>query len=140
MKNYEFRKVVIDPSQLELIAGNGRQYWSLNHDQLETYFRSFAVGYRGKEYAAFQERVELLDRTMFEGAEVFSGQESEGYVVFPLLHEDVSSIHVTIHDAALRFDPSGVPVETVDIDYHLERPVSRRSWREPPERTASVAD
>ena len=138
IKNYEFPKVVVDPAQVELIAENGRHYWSLNIQQLETYFRSYAVGYRGNEYAVFQERRSMLNGTMFTADAVFSGQESEGYVVFPVLHEDVGSVEVVVHDAALRFDYRNVPSETVDISYRLEREVGKKSWRESPTQTASV--
>lgn len=140
IKNYEFPKVIIDPTQIELTAANGRQYWSLNHQQLQAYFRSYAVGYRGNEYNVYQERVDLLNRTMFKSDAVFSGQESEGYVVFPILHEDVRSVEVIVHDTAVRFDYRGVPVETVDITYRLEREVEKKSWRDAPAQTASVDD
>ena len=140
IKNYEFPKVIIDPARIELTATNGRQYWSLNHQQLQAYFRSYAVGYRGNEYSVYQERVDLLNRTMFKADAVFSGQESEGYVVFPILHEDVRSVEVIVHDAAVRFDYRGVPAEKVDITYRLEREVDKKSWRDAPARTASVAD
>ena len=31
-----------------------------------------------------------------------------------------------MHDAVLRFDYRGVPVETVDVSYHFRRDVGRR--------------
>ncbi len=138
VKNYEFPKVVIDPAQVELIAANGRHYWTLNRQQLETYFRSYATGYRGNEYSDFQERMDVLNGTMYTDDAVFSGQENEGYVVFPVLHEDVGAVEVVVHDAALRFDFRDVPAEVVDIGYRFERKVGKKSWRESPTRTASV--
>jgi len=140
VKNYEFPKVIIDPTQIELVAANGRRYWSLNHQQLVTYFRTYAVGYRGNEHGDFQERIGLLNRTMFKSDAVFSGQELDGYIVFPVLHNDVGSVEVVVHGAALRFDYRGVPLETVDIGYRLQRDIRRKSWRESPRQTASIAE
>lgn len=136
VKNYAYPKVLIDPERIELLAANGRRYWSLSLQQLETYFRSDAIGYRGNEYLVFQQRLDLLRRTAFQPDPVFSGQESEGYVVLPVLHDDVSQIEVVIHGAALRFDYRGDPVETVDIGYSFERELGRRRWTEKPEEAA----
>lgn len=140
VKNYEFPKVQVDPAQIEVIAANGRKYWSLSRKQLESYFRTYAVGYRGNSYAEFQERINTMNGTMATADVVFSGQESEGYVVFPVFHEDVGSVQVVVHDAALRFDYRDVPVEIVDITYQLEREIGKKSWREPATQTASIAE
>jgi len=125
VKNYAYPKVKIDPSKIVIKAGNKREYWSLSFEQLDTYYRPYAIGYRGNEYARYQERRDLLRRTMFKSEEIFSGQEAEGFVVFPALHPDVSQVEVEVHDVVLRFDFRSEPVETTNIVYHFTRDVGR---------------
>ena len=126
VKNYAYPKVLINPARVELKADNGREYWSLNVDQLDNYYRIYATGYRGNEYGRYKERLDLLRRTMFQNEHIFSGQDSEGLLVFPALHPDVQRVEAVVHDAVLRFDYRGEPVETVDVSYHFRRDVGRR--------------
>jgi hypothetical protein len=137
VKNYTYPKVVIDPSQVEVVAENGRRYWSLSQAQLEAYFRAYVLGYQGNTYSEYRERMGTLNRTLYAADPVFSGQERDGFVVFPVLHDDVAAIEVVVHGARLRFDFRGEPVETVDIRYHLERPLRPKSWRDTPMRAAA---
>jgi hypothetical protein len=133
VKNYAYPKIVIDPGRVEMVADNGRQYWSLDIQQLETFYRTYAIGYRGNEYARFQERLDILRRTMMKSDAIFSGQEKEGYILFPPLHDDVHSVDILIHDATLRFDFRGEPLEQIDISYSFERQVEKRYGGEPVE-------
>ena len=125
VKNYAFPRVQIDPTQIRLAADNGREYWTLDVRQLENYYRVYVLGYRGNEYDRHQERLDLARGNMFRQEVIFSGQEVEGYIVFPVLHPDVSQVEVTIYDTVLRFDYRNEPVETVDIRYRFERDVGR---------------
>ena len=125
VKNYAYPKVKIDPSKIVIKASNKRDYWSLSFEQLDTYYRPYAIGYRGNEYARYQERRDLLRRTMFKDEEIFSGQEADGFVVFPALHPDVSAVKVEIHDVVLRFDFRNEPVETTNLTYQFARDVGR---------------
>jgi hypothetical protein len=125
VKNYAYPKVRIDPARTQLRAEIGRQYWTLSPEQLQSYFRIYVTGFRGNEYARHKERIDLLNRTLFRSEDIFSGQEAEGYLVFPALHHDVAKIEVLIHDAVLRFDYRGEPEETIDISYRFERDVGR---------------
>ena len=125
VKNYAFPRVQIDPTLIRLAADNGREYWTLDVRQLENYYRIYVLGYRGNEYDRHQERIDLARRNMFRKEVIFSGQEVEGYLVFPVLHPDVSQVEVTIYDTVLRFDYRNEPVETVDIRYRFERDVGR---------------
>ena len=125
IKNYAYPKVKIDPSKIVVKAANKREYWSLNFEQLDTYYRAYAIGYRGNEYARYQERRDLLRRTMLKNEEIFSGQEAEGFVVFPALHPDVSDIEVQVHDVVLRFDFRNEPVETTNISYNFIREIGK---------------
>jgi hypothetical protein len=63
---------------------------------------------------------------LFRNEDIFSGQESEGFVVFPVLHHDVRQIEAIVQDAMLRFDYRDEPVEMMDIGYQFERDVGRR--------------
>ena len=125
VKNYAFPKVRIDPADIVLHTDDGRRYWSLNLRQLETYYRAYAIGYRGNEYRHFQGRVDLLRQTLFKSDEIFSGQEAEGYLVFPVLHHGVTDLTVAVNGAVLRFDYRDQPVETVDISYQFSREIGR---------------
>ena len=125
VKNYAYPKVKIDPSKIVLKASNKRQYWSLNFEQLDTYYRPYAIGYRGNEYSRYQERRDLLRRTMFKSEEIFSGQEAEGFLVFPALHPDVSGVEVEVNDVVLRFDFRNEPVETTNLSYEFVRDIGK---------------
>ena len=54
---------------------------------------------------------------------VFSGQEEEGYIVFPVLHKDVSNFTINVPDMAVRFDYKGEPVETIDLAFEFQREI-----------------
>ena len=125
VKNYAYPKVKIDPSKIVVKASNRREYWSLSFEQLDTYYRAYAIGYRGNEYARYQERRDLLRRTMLKNEEIFSGQEAEGFVVFPALHPDVSDVEVQFLDVVLRFDFRNEPVETINIPYNFVRDIGK---------------
>lgn len=125
VKNYAFPKVKIDPARIVLESDSKREYWSLGLQQLDTYYRAYAIGYRGNEYARYQERLDLLRRTLFKNEEIFSGQEVEGFVVFPVLHPDVGKLRVVINDMVLRFDFRNEPVEAVDIECRFNRDIGR---------------
>jgi hypothetical protein len=86
--NEGFPKVKIDPARVVMATDRGRQYWSLSLQQLDTYYRAYATGFRGNEYARYQERLDLLRRTMYKNEEVFDGQTIAGYLVFPSLHQE----------------------------------------------------
>ena len=125
VKNYAYPKVRIDPSKIVLKAANKREYWSLGFDQLDTYYRAYAIGYRGNEYDRYQERRDLLRRTMFENEEIFSGQDSEGFVVFEVLHSDVKEVSVEVRDIVTRFDFRNEPQETLDLNYEFVRDIGK---------------
>ena len=125
VKNYEYPKVRLDGiAQME--SSNDRKYYGLNLDQLNVYYRTYAIGYRGQEYNEYKERRALLKRTMFPYKDdIFSGQEAEGYILFEPLANDVSEVEVTIPDVITRFDFRGDPVENVTITYRFHRDLGR---------------
>ena len=124
VKNYEYPKVLVNPEEVYLVASNGRRYKALTIAAMVEYYWPYAVGYAGNSYLKFEERKDILQVSLYKkDAAVFSGQESEGYIVFPPLHKDVSDFDVIIEDVGVRFDFRDEPVETVDIPYRFSRDV-----------------
>ena len=74
-------------------------------------------------YKQFEERKDILRNTLFQGDVIFSGQEGQGYIVFPPLDHDGEEFTVQIQKMVLRFDYRNEPVETVDILYRFDREV-----------------
>ena len=123
VKNYAFPKVRVDPSDIEIVAPNGRRYRALSLLALTEYYWPYAIGYVGNSYHVLKERTGLLQQTLFRDDMIFSGQEAEGYVVFMPLDNDVEVFTVWIRGMDLRFDYRVEPVETVDIPYRFRREV-----------------
>lgn len=126
VKNYQYPKVLLDPRHIVIQADNGREYTALGLQELTLYYRTYAIGYSGNAYDRFEQRKDILQRTLFPGDILFSGQEQEGYIVFPPLHPDVDRITVWIRDLAVRFNYADEPVETIDIKFEFWRDIGRR--------------
>ena len=124
VKNYAYPKVRLDPATMEITAPNGRHYQTLDLTALTEYYWPYAIAYAGNTYKSFKEREGLMRKTLFSADMIFSGQETEGFVVFPALDNDVEDFEVRIENMALRFDYRNEPVETVDIPYQFTREVS----------------
>ena len=126
VSNYQYPKVVIDPSKTTIFSTNNRVYRSLSYAELYDYFRAFWQGRTGQGRVDFKNRTSILRQSMYtEAATVFSGSEQEGYLVFPALDDDVLKIRLDIEDIAVRFDFSGAAVETIDLSFSFEREVLR---------------
>jgi hypothetical protein len=123
--NYQFPKVLIDPKMTSMTTANNRRYGSLSYANLYEYYQAYFQGRTGQGRADFRTRTDLLKRTMYSDALVFSGMDGEGYLVFPSLHDDVRRIQVHMKDIALRFNYADLPVETVDLTFSFERDVRR---------------
>lgn len=135
VKNYQYPKILIDPAKTQIVSDTGRTYSSLSQLDVEEYYRKYITGYVGRLYSTYQERKDLLKRTLYPGEVVFSGQENEGFIVFADLHPEVRRIRLRLDDVALRFNFRDEPVEMVDIEYVFEREVGRyysRSGRREP--------
>jgi len=126
VKNYTYPKIWLDSSKMRILAGNGRIYSTLTLPQLLGYYRTYAIGYSGNAYDAYEQRTDILKRTLFPNDILFTGQEQEGFVVFPKLHSDVDRITVQIRDLVLRFDVRDEPVERIGIEYVFERDIGRQ--------------
>ncbi|NKB69611.1 MAG: hypothetical protein GKR89_21280 [Candidatus Latescibacteria bacterium] len=124
IKNYEFPKVRLN-GEITVESDNGRKYYALTFSQLDRYFRSYAIGYRGNDYSQYDERRDLLRRTMFPQEDIFSGQEQEGYVLFAPLADDVEAISVKLPDVVTRFDFRGEPAESIEAHYRFRRDIGR---------------
>lgn len=123
VKNYAFPKVRVDPSNVQVVATNGRRYPSLSFEALIEYYWPYAVGHAGNSYKYFDERKDILRSTLLQDNMIFSGQEVQGYIVFPPLDYDVEEFTVRVEEMVLRFDYRDEPVETVDVLYRFNREV-----------------
>lgn len=123
VKNYEYPKVFIDPTGLVITTSNNRVYNALDSGLLEDHFSPYLRAYAGNQRQQFEATTDLLKRTVYPPDMVFSGQESTGYVIFPVLHRDVSDFTVSVPDMAVRFDYKGDPVETLDLAFKFQREI-----------------
>ena len=51
--------------------------------------------------------------------------DTEGYVVFSKIHDDVSAITVRIPEFGLRYNYRNEPVETVDLSFRFKRDIQK---------------
>ena len=123
VNNYQYPKIQIDPHSAHITTGNSRYYESLSYSDLYNYYRAFWLGRTGQGREAFQTRTDAIKRTLYSDALIFSGNEEQGFIVFPTLHDDVSDIQVFIKDVALRFDYANVPIETLDLSFSFHRDI-----------------
>ena len=130
VKNYMYPKMRVDPYTAELVSENERSYTALTLAELSEYYRAHALGQAGNLYERFEERKDVLKRTLYSGDMLFSGQDSEGYLVFPALHPDVTRFSVALRDIAFRFDYQNEPIETLDLTFHFRRDV-HKGYRPP---------
>lgn len=134
VENYEYPKVYVDPTKLYITTDNGRKYYALTREQLDIYYRAYmgggdggdSPGVPGNSFNIWKERDAVLRRTLFPNEQIFSAQETQGYVVFEPLAPDVSGITVHVPDVIVRFDYKGDPVETIDVEAKFEREIGRR--------------
>lgn len=123
VNNYQYPKVKIDPLNAHITAANTRQYAVLSYGELYQYFRSYWLGRTGQGRKTFQARTDALKRTLYSGALVFSGSEEQGYLVFPVLDDDVQAIQVHLENIVLRFDYADAPVEAIDLSFSFQRDI-----------------
>ena len=122
IKNYEFPKVKLDPLKIVIESTNGRQYFPWGRFDFEEMFRRYATAFNGQGYQRFTQRKEVIRRAGYPYDEFcFSGQEVQGYVIFPTIHSDVEEITFKIVDLAYRYDYRDEALETVDISYRFKR-------------------
>ena len=107
VSNYQYPKVKLDPLNARITTANTRQYEVLSRT--------------GQGRKTFQARTDALKRTLYSGALVFSGSEEQGYLVFPLLDDDVRAIQVHLENIVLRFDYADAPVEAIDLSFSFQR-------------------
>jgi hypothetical protein len=120
----------LDPYNAVIATVNNRHYQALRLDELSEYYRAYALGLTGNAWGRFRARMDILRRTLYPRDILFSGQEKQGYIIFPPLDDDVVKLTVTLKGITLRFDYAGEPVETMDLNYVFARDVVR--GRHPP--------
>lgn len=125
VKNYSHPKIRVDPSNALVTTDVGMTYLPLGKLDLERYFRTYITGYAGVPYLRFEERKDTARATLYPGDVVFSGQESEGYLVFPTLHHEVKAVVLNLNEVVLSFNYANEPVETIDVQYRFQRETGR---------------
>jgi hypothetical protein len=123
VKNYAYPKVLLDPANMWITTPSGREYSAFEPGLLEDQFNPYLGSYSGHNHRRYREITGILNETLLKPEYVFSGQEGEGYVVFPALHNDVEAYSVHLADLAIRFDYKSDPVETVNLVYSFGRKV-----------------
>ena len=122
VKNYTYPKMRVDPYKVEMVSENRRQYSALALETLLGYYRAFAVAQAGNAYVRFSDRKDILRRTLFpDNQMLFSGQEEEGFIVFPKLDDDVKDFSVTLKEVVLRFDYQDAPLEETELTFRFHR-------------------
>ena len=134
VKNYMYPKMQVDPYKAELTSESGRLYKSLSLLELSEYYRAHAMSQAGNLHVRYQERKDVLKKTLYRSGIMFSGQEDEGYIVFPKLDPDVKRFSVTLKEITLRFDYRDEPIETTELTFHFQRDVYQ-GYRPPPSLT-----
>ncbi|MBT4501161.1 MAG: hypothetical protein HOC74_25750 [Gemmatimonadetes bacterium] len=125
VKNYSYPKVQVDPMMVSLTTDVGMTYLPLGKLDLETFYRPYITGYAGVPFLRFKERESVARATLYPPDMVFSGQEKEGYLVFPSLHHQVRTVQLNLSDVVLRFDFRDEPLETIDVEYGFHREIGR---------------
>ena len=133
VSNYEYPKVYLDPTQVYITTSNGRKYYALTREQISIYYRRYVQGgtggndpgVSGNAHSVCEERDGIMRRSMFVNEQVFSAQESEGFLVFEPLAPDVDELTVHIPDVIVRYDYKGDPVEDVDVEMSFKRKIGR---------------
>ena len=133
VSNYEYPKVYLDPTQVYITTSNGRKYYALTREQISIYYRRYvqggtggnAPGVSGNAHSVWKERDGIMRRSMYVNEQVFSAQESEGFLVFEPLAPDVDELTVHIPDVIVRYDYKGDPLEEVDVEMSFERKIGR---------------
>jgi len=124
IKNYAYPKVAVDPLRAQLDSETSRRtYDPLAPEQILEFYYGHIEGYAGNSYRRFQDRRDVLRLTLYQDEPLFSGQEKEGYIVFPQLDPDVKKFAVSLSDIAVKYNYAGDPVETIDLSFRFEREV-----------------
>ncbi len=123
VKNYEYPKVFINPNDIFIKTDNSRIYNVLDQGLLEDYFSPYLRAYAGNQRRTFEAITDQLMRTAYPPDMIFSGQETSGYLVLPVLHNDVDNFAVHVPNVVTRFDYKGDPVETIDLEFKLHRDI-----------------
>ncbi len=122
VKNYEYPKVKFDPLKTVVHAGNGRVYYPWGRYDFEEYFRRFPQAFNGLGYQRLAERRAMIKRSQYPEDEFcFSGQTTEGYILFPVIHNDVTEVTVEIPQVGIRYNFRDEPIEQMDLSFSFKR-------------------
>jgi hypothetical protein len=93
--------------------------------EFDEYYRPYVTANAGNEYARHEDRKDIFRTTRYQGGMIFSGQDAQGFLLFPTLHPDVEQLRLRLEDVVLRFDFRGEPVEMIDLEYLFQRDVEK---------------
>ena len=132
VKNYELPKVKFDPLEVTIESANGRNYYPWGSFDFEEYFRRFPLAFNGLGYQRLEERKGMIRRANYPDDEFcFSGQEVEGYIIFPVIHDDVEEITFHLPGLGLRYNFRDEPVESKDLAFRFKRDLTKvRTYEE----------
>lgn len=122
VKNYEYPKVKLDPLKTIIHSSNGRTYYPWGRYDFEEYFRRFPLAFNGLGYQRLNERRGMIKRSQYPEDEFcFSGQTTEGYILFPVIHDDVAEIEFEIPALGIRYNFRDEAVEKLDLNFRFKR-------------------
>ncbi|MBI2503792.1 MAG: hypothetical protein HYW07_11245 [Candidatus Latescibacteria bacterium] len=138
VKNYEYPKVKFDPLKTLIHASNGRVYYPWGRYDFEEYFRRFPQAFNGLGYQRLAERRAMVKRSQYPEDEFcFSGQTTEGYVLFPVIHSDVTEITFELPYLGIRYNFRDEAVEQVNLNFRFKRDLRKvKTYQEVAAQTA----
>lgn len=127
-----YAKVLLDPLKAALHTDRGELLHAYGipsfspHNSFERYYRAIR-GQSGNEFYRFDLRMgNVRSSAYLEDQQVFKGEDYAGLIAFDPLKEDVAQVRLVLAEFVLKFDASGQPLETVDIQMDFDRVLVRR--------------
>ena len=126
-----YAKVLFDPLKAVLHTDRGEQLHSYGipsyspNNSFERYYRALR-GQSGNEFYRFDLRMgNVRSSAYLEGQLVFKGESYSGFIAFEPLKTDVTQTRLVLEDFVTKFDASGQPLESVDVQMDFDRVLER---------------
>ena len=118
-------RVLVDAAHMTLRTPDGQKLPPLGLEQLQAYYRAYVTGYQGNAYARYQQRIDLLQRTLYENEAVYQGEPAEGHVVFPALPSHVRQVTLAMENVEMGHGDRGEPATAIEIGFQFQRDIGR---------------
>ena len=122
-----YAKVLFDPLKAVLHTDRGEALHSYGipsyspHNSLERYYRALR-GQSGNEFYRFDLRMgNVRSSAYLEDQLVFKGESYSGLIIFDPLKSDVTQVRLLLEEFVTKFDASGQPLESVDLQMDFDR-------------------